>query len=44
MTVVVVGDLQAIRPGIEALQLGPIEVRNVEGRPLSDQRPATSDQ
>lgn len=35
MTVVVVGDLQVIRPGIEALNLGPIEVRDVEGRLLS---------
>ncbi len=28
-------DLQVIRPGIEALNLGPIEVRDVEGRLLS---------
>ncbi len=35
MTVVVVGDLQVIRPGIEALGLGPIEVRDVEGRLVS---------
>ncbi len=34
MTIVVVGDLQVIRPGIEALGLGPIEVRDVEGRLL----------
>ncbi len=35
MTIVVVGDLQVIRPGIAALGLGPIEVRDVEGRLLS---------
>ncbi|HJS46447.1 MAG TPA: pitrilysin family protein [Gemmatimonadales bacterium] len=34
MTIVVVGDLATIRPGLEALKLGPIEVRDVEGRPL----------
>jgi zinc protease len=35
LTVVVVGDVTKIRPGIEALGLGPIEIRDVEGRPVS---------
>lgn len=30
--VVVVGDVAKIRPGIEALNLGPVEVRDLEGR------------
>lgn len=36
MTIVVVGDLKVIRPGIEALRLGPIEVRDVEGSLVSE--------
>ena len=36
MTIVVVGDLAVIRPGIQALNLGPIEVRDVEGRLASE--------
>lgn len=32
--VVVVGDLEKIRPGIEALNLGPMTVRDLEGRPV----------
>lgn len=32
LTVVVVGDLAKVRPGIEALKLGPARVVNVEGR------------
>lgn len=31
LTVVVVGDVKTIRPGIEALNLGPIQLRNVDG-------------
>lgn len=31
LTVVVVGDIAAIRPGIEALQLGPVEVKDYNG-------------
>jgi predicted Zn-dependent peptidase len=34
--VVVVGDLEKIRPGIEALGLGPVTVRDLEGRPVSN--------
>ncbi|HEX5634874.1 MAG TPA: pitrilysin family protein [Gemmatimonadales bacterium] len=34
LTVVVVGDVAKIRPGIEALGLGPIEVRDVDGKPV----------
>ncbi len=34
-TVVVVGDLAKIRPGVEALKLGPISVRDLYGRTLS---------
>jgi zinc protease len=34
LTVVVVGDLATVQPGIEALQLGPIERRDVDGRPI----------
>jgi zinc protease len=34
MDVVVVGDISAIRPGIEALGLGPISVRGLDGRKL----------
>lgn len=34
LTVVVVGDLQKIRPGIEALGLGPVEVRDVTGKEI----------
>ena len=30
-TVVVVGDLATIRPGVEALNLGPISVRDLNG-------------
>lgn len=32
LTIVVVGDAQAIRPGIEALGLGPVELRDAEGQ------------
>jgi predicted Zn-dependent peptidase len=31
LTVVIVGDIATIRPGIEALELGPIEVRDYNG-------------
>lgn len=34
LLVVIVGDVQAIRPGIEALGLGPIELRDAEGYPI----------
>jgi zinc protease len=34
MTIVVVGDLAKIRPGIESADLGPVEVRDGEGRPI----------
>jgi len=34
MTVVVVGDLAKIRPGIEALNLGPISVLDSDGKPV----------
>jgi zinc protease len=34
MTVVVVGDVEKIRPGIEALKLGTVEVRDGAGRRL----------
>ena len=34
MTIVVVGDLAKIRPGIENANLGPVELRDVQGRPL----------
>ena len=34
MTIVIVGDLAKIRPGIEATGIGPVEVRGVEGQPL----------
>jgi zinc protease len=30
--VIVVGDVEKIRPGIEALKLGPVTVRDLEGR------------
>jgi hypothetical protein len=32
MHVVVVGDVAKIRPGIEALDLGPISLRGADGR------------
>ncbi|HET8649080.1 MAG TPA: pitrilysin family protein [Gemmatimonadales bacterium] len=35
LAVVVVGDVAKIRPGIEALHLGPIELRDVHGNPAS---------
>ena len=35
MTVVVVGDVKAIRPVVEALNLGPIQLRDVDGGVLS---------
>jgi zinc protease len=35
LTIVVVGDLTSVRPVLEALKLGPIEVRDVEGRLLA---------
>lgn len=35
LSVVVVGDLKAIRPGIEALKLGPITVRDLYGNPVT---------
>jgi zinc protease len=31
LTVVIVGDIATIRPGIEALDLGPVEVRDYNG-------------
>jgi hypothetical protein len=31
LTVVIVGDVATIRPGIEALDLGPVEVRDYNG-------------
>ncbi|HET7041502.1 MAG TPA: pitrilysin family protein [Gemmatimonadales bacterium] len=34
MTIVIVGDLAKIRPGIEATHVGPVEVRNVVGDPV----------
>ncbi|MEP6745164.1 MAG: pitrilysin family protein [Gemmatimonadota bacterium] len=34
MTIVVVGDLAKIRAGIESSGLGPVEVRDVQGRPI----------
>ena len=34
MTIVVVGDLAKIRPGIEATGIGPVEVRGVDGQPV----------
>src|SRR5206468_2191590 len=34
VTIVVVGDLAKVRPAIEKLGLGPIEVRDAEGRRL----------
>jgi zinc protease len=34
MTIVVVGDLSKIRAGIEATGIGPVEIRDVEGRPV----------
>ena len=34
MTIVVVGDLAKIRPGIEATGIGPVEIRDVQGRPV----------
>lgn len=36
MTIVVVGDVEKIRPAIEALKLGKIEVRDVEGRLVAE--------
>jgi zinc protease len=33
VSVIVVGDLERIRPGIEALGLGPVTVRDAAGRP-----------
>ena len=35
LTVVVVGDIATIRPGIEALNLGPIEVRDYNGNEVT---------
>jgi zinc protease len=35
LTVVIVGDIAAIRPGIEALNLGPIEVRDYNGNEVT---------
>ncbi|MBW8772337.1 MAG: insulinase family protein [Gemmatimonadetes bacterium] len=34
MTIVVVGDLAKIRAGIESANLGPVELRDVQGRPV----------
>lgn len=36
MTVVVVGDVERIRPGIEALNLGPVEVTDMYGSPVAE--------
>jgi predicted Zn-dependent peptidase len=33
-TVIIVGDVAAIRPGIEALKLGPVSVRDMTGKPV----------
>ena len=33
-TVIVVGDVATIRPGIEALKLGPVSVRDMNGKPV----------
>jgi predicted Zn-dependent peptidase len=33
-TIIVVGDVSAIRPGIEALKLGPVSVRDMTGNPV----------
>lgn len=35
LTVVVVGDIATIRPGLEALGLGPVEVRDYNGKEVS---------
>lgn len=35
LAIVVVGDLAKIRPGIEALELGPISVLDAEGKPVA---------
>jgi zinc protease len=32
LTVVIVGDIAKIRPGIEALKIGPVSVRDFEGK------------
>jgi predicted Zn-dependent peptidase len=34
LTVVVVGDVATIRPGIEALKLGPVSIRDMTGKPV----------
>ena len=34
LTVIVVGDIAAIRPGIEALKLGPVSIRDMWGNPV----------
>jgi predicted Zn-dependent peptidase len=34
LTVIVVGDVAAIRPGLEALKLGPVSVRGMTGQPV----------
>ncbi len=34
MTIVVVGDLAKIRSGIESANLGPVELRDIQGRPM----------
>jgi hypothetical protein len=35
VSVVVVGDLTKIRPGIEALRLGPVSVRDLHGKEVT---------
>ena len=35
LTVVVVGDVATVRPGLEALALGPVEVRDFNGNEVS---------
>jgi len=35
LEIVVVGDLAKIRPGIEALRLGPVSVRDADGREVT---------
>ena len=37
LAIVVVGDLGKIRPGIEALNLGPITVLDTDGKPVAAQ-------
>lgn len=36
MTIVVVGDASRIRPGLEALGIGPVELRDMHGNPVTE--------